>query len=157
VVWAVLFYSPNCGHCHHVITEVLPPLIEKYGHQLSIVGVDVTQPDGQALFLAALQHFNLERSGVPFLVVGDTYLIGSIDIPEKFPGLIEQYLSQGGVDWPAIPGLAETLATAQPTESPTVTPAPVEATPTLEATTSVNSPTLAPSTLTPTPGLLLNG
>lgn len=157
MVRAVLFYSPSCGYCHHVITEVLPPLIEKYGHQLSIVGVDVTQPDGQALFLAALQHFNLERSGLPFLVVGDTYLIGSIDIPEKFPGLIEQYLSQGGVDWPAIPGLAETLATAQPTESPTVTPAPVEATPTLEATTSVNSPTLAPSTLTPTPGLLLNG
>ena len=72
-----LFYSPNCGHCHLVITELLPPLVEQYGEQLSIVGVDVTQPDGQALFLAALQHFNLESGGVPFLVVGDTYLVGS--------------------------------------------------------------------------------
>ncbi|HLE50524.1 MAG TPA: hypothetical protein VI755_00575, partial [Anaerolineales bacterium] len=65
VVHAVLFYSPNCGHCHLVITEVLPPLFEQYGEQLSIVGVDVTQPDGQVLFLAALQHFDLESSGVP--------------------------------------------------------------------------------------------
>jgi len=26
-VRAVLFYSPSCGHCEYVITEVLPPLI----------------------------------------------------------------------------------------------------------------------------------
>ena len=26
VVRAVLFYSPTCGHCEYVITEVLPPL-----------------------------------------------------------------------------------------------------------------------------------
>ena len=50
VVHAVLFYSPSCGHCHLVITETLPPLFEKYGDQLSIVGVDVTQTGGQALF-----------------------------------------------------------------------------------------------------------
>ena len=68
---------------------------------------------GRALFSAALQYFNLETSGVPFLVIGDTYLVGSINIPQQFPGMIEQYLAQGGVDWPAIPGLAETLAAAQ--------------------------------------------
>jgi thiol-disulfide isomerase/thioredoxin len=125
VVHAVLFYSPNCGHCHLVITETLPPLFEQYGEQLFIVGLDVSQPDGQVLFRAALQHFNLESGGVPFLVVGDTYLVGSLDIPEKFPGLIEQYLAQGGVGWPAIPGLAEATASALPTEVAT----PVEATP----------------------------
>lgn len=79
VVHAVLFYSPNCGHCQLVITESLPPLFEQYGEQLYIVGVDVTKPDGQVLFLAALQYFNLESGGVPFLVVGDTYLVGSVD------------------------------------------------------------------------------
>lgn len=119
VVRAVLFYSPNCSHCQQVITEVLPPLFERYGSQLSMVGVDVTQSGGQALFQAALQHFNLESSGVPLLVVGKTYLIGSVDIPEQFPSLIEQYLAQGGVDWPAIPGLAEMLAASQPAALPT--------------------------------------
>ncbi|MBM4426256.1 MAG: vitamin K epoxide reductase, partial [Chloroflexi bacterium] len=46
VVHAVLFYSPSCGHCHYVIEEVFPPLFEKYGDQLQIVGVDVTQTEG---------------------------------------------------------------------------------------------------------------
>jgi uncharacterized membrane protein len=141
VVHAVLFYSPTCGHCHLVITEVLPPLMDQYGEQLSIVGVDVSQPDGQVLFLAALQKFGLESGGVPFLVVGDTYLIGSVDIPDQFPGLIERYLAQGGVDWPAIPGLSDALALSP--ESPPATPSPIP-----EAT---DSPVLA----TPLPDLAL--
>ena len=127
VVHAVLFYSPNCGHCHYVITETFPPLIEKYGDQLQVVGVDVTQPDGQTLFLSALRTFGLEQSGVPFLVVGDRYLIGSLDIPEQFPILIETYLAQGGVDWPDIPGLRETLGIPA-AQTPPTGPEPVAAT-----------------------------
>lgn len=126
VVHAILFYSPNCGHCHYVIEEVFPPLHEKYGEQLRIVGIDVTQPEGQALFLAALQAFSLERSGVPFLVIGDIYLIGSADIPEQFPGLIEKYLAQGGVDYPDIPGLREALGITE-TTAPQPDLAPVSA------------------------------
>ena len=110
VVRAVLFYSPTCPHCEQVINESLPLLIEKYGAQLEIIGIDVTQPQGQTLFLAALQKFNLGQGGVPFLVIGNTYLVGSVDIPKNFPTLIEAHLSQGGVDWPDIPGLREALS-----------------------------------------------
>lgn len=155
VVHAVLFYSPNCGHCQYVITEVLLPLFEQYDDQLYIAGVDISQSGGQALFLSALQYFNPELDGVPFLVVGDIYLVGSVDIPEKFPGLIEQYLAQGGVDWPAIPGLAEALAAPQPTEAPSATPSLIENT-TITAITTT-SPTSVVPTLTSTPGLLLSG
>jgi len=121
VVHAVLFYSPSCGHCHYVITETLPPLFEKYGEQFQIVGVDVTNPDGQTLFLSALQKFGLEGGGVPLLVIGDIYLVGSVDIPEQLPVLIEQHLAQDGVDWPDIPGLKDALS--QPVEAtvPTAT------------------------------------
>jgi uncharacterized membrane protein len=156
VVRAVLFYSPSCGHCQYVITEVLPPLFEQYGDQLYMVGVDVSQPSGRALFLAVLEYFNLESAGVPFLVVGDTYLIGSVDIPEKFPDLIKQYLAQGGQDWPAIPGLAEALATPQPTQALTNTPMPVESTPTLTSASPTASSTAIAPTITPTPGLHLS-
>lgn len=162
VIRAVLFYSPSCGHCHLVITETLPPLFEQYGEHLYMVGVDISQPGGQALFMATLQYFNLESGGVPFLVIGDTYLVGSLDIPEKFPVLIEQYLAQGGVDWPAIPGLAEAMATPQATETPTpqvemtatatVLFTPDTATPTLPVATTPTSPTS-----TPTPGLIVSG
>ena len=127
VVHAVLFYSPACGHCQMVINQTLLPLIDQYGDQLSIVGIDATTSSGSALFSAALQYFNLETSGVPFLVIGDTYLVGSINIPQQFPGMIEDLLAQGGNDWPAIPGLAETLAGAQAaheTEAAAATAAP---------------------------------
>ena len=41
VARAVLFYSPTCPHCHKVMTEDLPPLVERYGDRFVIVGVDV--------------------------------------------------------------------------------------------------------------------
>lgn len=132
VVRAVLFYSPTCGHCHYVITEVLPPLGERYGNQLQLVGVDTTSPSGQILYQAAIERFNIsdERRGVPALIVDSTVLVGSLEIPEQFPVLIEQYMAQGGVDWPDIPGLADALAvsqaqaqsTAEPSAEPTDTP-----------------------------------
>lgn len=108
---AVLFYSPTCGHCEYVITEVLPPLVEQYGDQLKILLVDVTQPQGQQLYQNTIQQFQIsdDRLGVPTLVCGKTVLVGSREIPEQFPAIIETHLAQGGVDWPAIPGLAENL------------------------------------------------
>jgi uncharacterized membrane protein/thiol-disulfide isomerase/thioredoxin len=157
VVHAVLFYSPTCGHCHYVITEVLPPLYTQYGEQLYIVGVDVTQAGGQVLFQSALKYLNLESGGVPMLVVGDHFLVGDIDIPEQFPGLIEQYLAQGGVDWPAILGLAEVLTTPQPTEVPSTTPPVMRTSTPFVAAISTVFPTSVDSTPTPTPGLLLFG
>jgi uncharacterized membrane protein len=144
VVHAVLFYSPACGHCHFVITETLPPLFEKYGDQLQIIGVDVTTPRGQALFQAALQKFNLEAGGVPFLVVGDAYLVGSLDIPEQFPGLIEYYLRLGGVDWPEIPGLTAEITGSAGTAEGETTPSTQ---PTADA--SISQPTAHPVTPEP--------
>jgi uncharacterized membrane protein/thiol-disulfide isomerase/thioredoxin len=145
-VRAVLFYSPTCPHCHLVIQETLLPLLEDYGGQLEIVGIDVTQAAGQALYQAAIERFAIpdDRLGVPTLVVGETVLVGSVEIPEQFPGLIEQLLADGGVDWPDIPGLSDAVATAPPTPSAT----PSEVTPTAALVAASPSPiaTLAPTT-----------
>jgi uncharacterized membrane protein/thiol-disulfide isomerase/thioredoxin len=116
VVRAVLFYSPTCPHCHQVIEEVLLPLLDQYGEQLDLVGIDISTPGGSALFGAAIDQFAIpaDQQGVPMLFVGETVLIGSLDIPAKLPGLIEQYLAAEGADWPAIPGLLSALETAEP-------------------------------------------
>ncbi len=145
VVRAVIFYSPSCAHCHQVITQDLPPLTEKYGDQLQIIGVNVADAGGQALYQAALQRFNVpaERYGVPSLIIADVVLVGSLEIPQQLPGLIEQYLAQGGVEWPDIPGLPEAIAAAE--TAPTVTP---------QAATPDASPSSAPTTeATATPAL----
>jgi uncharacterized membrane protein/thiol-disulfide isomerase/thioredoxin len=161
VVRAVLFYSPSCGHCHYVITEVLPPLMEQYGQQFEIVGVNTADPQGQQMYRATITSFHVaeERRGVPLLIVGDHVLVGSLEIPEQLPGLIEAYLEQGGVDWPAIPGLAEAMAAAAITPTPAATteiaapsPTPVSVSP-APATSAALTPssTPAPPPASPTP------
>jgi uncharacterized membrane protein len=125
VVHAVLFYSPSCGHCHKVIREDLPPLIDKFGNQLVLVNVNVQTEEGGELFVKAIEYFNipLDRAGVPFLVVEDISLMGSVEIPEKFPGIIEAGLIAGGIEWPQIPGLMDHLQTEGLIESEEETPA----------------------------------
>ena len=121
VVRAVLFYSPTCGHCEYVIQNTILPMMEQYGDQLQIIGIDVSQQQGQMFFMSAMKKFNLESAGVPFLVIDDMYLVGSLDIPEKLPGMVETYLAQGGLDWPDIPELNEAIARSE--ESATATAA----------------------------------
>ncbi len=113
VVHAVLFHSPTCAHCVYVMEEVLPPLEQAYGERLQLLKVDVTQDEGWSLFQAAISAFAVppERQGVPMLVLGNNVLVGSGEIPAQLPSLLESYLRAGGVDWPAIPGLAEVLPT----------------------------------------------
>jgi len=111
VVHAVLFYSPTCGYCAQVIEEVLPELDRQFGSQLVIYGVDTQSKQGNELFETFLEFFNIpdDKRAVPTLVVGDQYLIGSNEIPEIFPGIIEEGLNNGGIDWPAIDGLIEAM------------------------------------------------
>ena len=120
-VHAVLFYSPSCPHCHEVMTEVLPPLQTEYGEQLEIMELDTSQAQGQALFQNAVEYYQLEMVGVPTLVVGEHAMVGSIEIPEQFPGLIEEYLNQGGVDWPDLPGMQAIVEDYNPESGTTLT------------------------------------
>ncbi len=144
LVRAVLFFSPTCPHCQLVIEDELPAIFDAYGGQpqlkiipsvpdeerfrylltnsvLQILLIDTYKPDGAALYNSATEAFQIpaERSGVPRLIIGDRVLLGSIEIPMELPGLIEEGIAQGGLDWPEIPGLADLLA---PMIEPTAPP-----------------------------------
>jgi uncharacterized membrane protein len=97
IVRATFFYSPFCGHCHQVMEEVLPPLMEQYGHRLEIEFADVTTADGNELYQSTMAELGVPRSNwvVPILVCGDVMLVGSREIPERFPALIEERLAGG--------------------------------------------------------------
>lgn len=109
IVYAVLFYSPTCSHCAKLEKEVLPTLQKKYGNKLVIVHVNVISAAGSKIYEKALDRFKVpeNRIGVPTLIIGETFLVGTVEIPEKFPGLINAALSKGGLDWPDLPGLHE--------------------------------------------------
>jgi uncharacterized membrane protein len=106
-VRAVLFFSPSCGHCEKVIQDDLPPLQQQYQDRLIIAKVDVSTPGGRQLYQAAIKQLNIpdDRLGVPTMVIGDEVLVGSVEIPTRFPALIESGLAAGGIQWPALTGL----------------------------------------------------
>lgn len=123
VVRAVLFWAETCPHCHVILNETLPPLQEKYGDRLEVLTVEVSDPVGYELWRAAMDAWPVpnEQRGVPMLFIGSQVLVGSYDIPNRLPGLVEQGLAAGGVDYPAIPGLE---ARVQPGATPSPSPRP---------------------------------
>jgi uncharacterized membrane protein len=177
VARAILFYSPSCPHCHKVMTEDLPLLIEEYnshveltylptdtplqpeelppligllGDQLQLIYINTGTPIGSEFYFAAVDHFNIpeNRLGVPALIVGETVLVGSSEIPDQFPGIVEHGLAQDGIDWPEIPGLEEALARMipAPTDEPTPedTPRSTEETATGDPSETVPVPSASP-------------
>jgi uncharacterized membrane protein len=99
-----------------VLQNTLPPLQQQYPQELVVATVNVTEPQGRELYLAMVDAFQLpdERLGVPALVIGDQVLVGSQEIPEQFPGLIQSGLAGGGVAWPNLAGLAQYTQSLEP-------------------------------------------
>lgn len=136
VVRAILFFSPTCPHCHRVIREDLPIIFANFGGepqvyydrtvpvqelafyevtngQVEILLVDVSRVEGWDLFAASDERYGdiLQGShGVPRLVIGDTVLVGSLDIPSNLPRLVAEGLGAGGIDWPDLPGMQQAVA-----------------------------------------------
>ena len=113
VVRAVFFFSPTCGHCELVIQEHLPVIFAQYGGEPTVLFdetlppediafyemtngtfdlllVDVSIEAGADMYTADLERLAApdSRKGVPRIDIADTYLVGSVEIPEQLPGLI---------------------------------------------------------------------
>jgi len=116
VVNTILFWSNGCPHCEEVLTNTLPPLQDKYQAQLTILLVElVTLEDIQGLFsLGSEMGLPKEQVGVPFLLIGDTALVGADDIRNNFAQLVDNYLSAGGLEYPDLPPLNGVLSRGVP-------------------------------------------
>ncbi len=152
IVQAIFFFSPTCPHCHDVINEVLLPMIEAQGESLQIMGIDTTKPDGAQFYQAAIERYQIpsQRRGVPTLIIGEVVLVGSLEIPEQFPGLVEKARADGGIGWPDIPGLERTVPpetkhppSPSPNPAVTATPLPTTTPKSKQSATSTATPTLA--------------
>ena len=134
VVQAVFYFSPSCGHCHYVITEVLPGLFRDNGGEyvttfdqsledeqpsfylmsngrLQLLMVDVTQEAGNAMYVADVEMLGFDQPpGVPLLHIGDDWFVGSGDIPDNLPGIVKAGLADDGIAWPPAPGIDAAIA-----------------------------------------------
>lgn len=141
-VRAVLFHSPACVHCRTVLERDLPPLEARWGARLEVLRVDVTTPTGEALYRDAILSLGIpqDRLGVPTLVVGSEVLVGSGEIPERFPGLVEAGMAGAGVAFPRLRGLDAYTA---PPETPLTREAGAPAAPALGSAASPDGMYLA--------------
>jgi len=134
VVQGVFYFSPSCGHCHYVITEILPGIFAANGGEwvvsydesvlpdepafylmsngrLQLLMVDVSQVDGEAMYLADAEALGFEETpGVPLLHIGNEWYLGSGDIPDNLPGIVETGLAGEGIAWPPAPGIDAVIA-----------------------------------------------
>jgi uncharacterized membrane protein/glutaredoxin len=111
-VTVVMYYSPTCPHCHRIITEVLPPLEERYGDSLEVVLINTSSHDGNRMFWEALEWLAIPEQdrGVPIVVVGSRVLVGGDHVTQRLAKTIEDAFESGGAEPPDLPGLDAVLA-----------------------------------------------
>ena len=121
VVGFFLYYSETCPHCHEVMENYLPTVYDKYGDQVKYEYFNISNDSETYMTMLALAEKmgvpEAQRGYVPSLFIGDQVLVGSGEIPEKLEALIDQYLAQGGVDFPSLEDLPEVVL---PTPEPKV-------------------------------------
>jgi len=110
VVRFFLFHSKTCPHCLDILENYLPGLRDKYGDQIEIRMFEISEsPDNYRFMLSLEKVYGIpeEKAGVPLILIGDRYLIGSQAIRAELESLIDDYLAQGGVDYPSLENLPE--------------------------------------------------
>jgi uncharacterized membrane protein len=137
IVRILLFYSPTCPHCHQVINEDLPPMLSAYGgtpnvytippppeeepygpsvlgmygEMIEILYINTITDLGQTLFREAIVRYEIpgERQAVPTMIISETVLVGSGEIPDQFMELVNLAIEYGGIDWPDLPSLPDAI------------------------------------------------
>ena len=124
IVHAVLFNTPGCHECDLIFRQAIAPAREKYGDKLELQTIDiVTSEDVEYLYKsAAVYNLQVEQVDLPLLIIGDSALVGE-KIINNLPGMIEDYLSAGGVAYPQIPERSG-AQTPQVNSSPAASPSP---------------------------------
>lgn len=110
-VHAVLFWIEGCPSCEKVRQQILPQIQERYGsrfqlHQIEVVSIEDTQrlyQIGQAYGLSK------EQVGVPLLIIGEDILVGAVQIRDRLPIFVDQYLASGGAGFPDLENLSARL------------------------------------------------
>jgi cytochrome c biogenesis protein CcdA/thiol-disulfide isomerase/thioredoxin len=87
------FYGTECPHCHDIM-----PFIENMKKKYPDAHIQVLEvwhnETNEQLYIQANAAAGVTRYGVPEVVAGKTALSGTIEIPAKFEGVIQDYLDR---------------------------------------------------------------
>ncbi|MFH1876125.1 MAG: hypothetical protein ABH865_04485 [Candidatus Omnitrophota bacterium] len=88
-----LFYSPQCKHCVEFKKETLPGFKEKYKNEVVWRELNTLEKkENQALLIAVSGQFKRQGALIPSVLVGNTFLVGAIELREKLDAAIDEAL-----------------------------------------------------------------
>jgi len=124
VVRALFFYSKDCPHCLAIQEEVLPALRNRFGGQLDLRLLEISDPAVYRLLLEMEEAYSVppEQATIPELFVGREVLLGDEAIRQEAEALVQRYLEAGGTEWPP---LYAAYLEAGPGQPATSTPEPI--------------------------------
>ncbi len=93
------FYSEDCEHCQALKNGLFLELLAEHGPQLEITYQEISDPAIFQQMVAFEKAYSVpaELADIPEVFIGDQALIGEEEIRQELPGLIDQFLQQGGV------------------------------------------------------------
>jgi len=95
-----LFYSLTCPHCHEEMDYIENELLLEYGDKLNVYKYEVTRnKDNNKLLNIVKSYFRETKSGVPFTVIGEKYILGFGDtVKNEIEYIIDDYLVEEEVE-----------------------------------------------------------
>jgi len=135
-----------------VSARVVGPLVEQYGDDLVIMGLNVNSPGGSEFYTAAMEELQIpdERRVIPFMLIGEHALVGSEEIGTQLADIVAEGFASGGIGWPQVAGLDTLYADAEATLQARTPAAQTAAAETASAPTPVPGSTSLPMTPLPT-------
>ncbi|HIE28893.1 TPA: DUF1573 domain-containing protein, partial [Candidatus Poribacteria bacterium] len=101
-VCITLFGSEDCDDCVFLKDKLLPQLSQKFGGVLKVKFYSIDDVSNYDLLVALEEQFSDMGNDIPVVFIGKNVLGGLFEVTENLESLIEEYLSKGGCDFPAL-------------------------------------------------------
>jgi len=101
-VCITFFFSEDCEACRYVKGELLPGLSEKFAGFLEVKSYSIDDLDNYDLLVVLEEQFGDLGNDVPIIFIGNDVLGGREEVVGNLENMIEEYLSQGGCNFPKL-------------------------------------------------------
>ncbi|MFO7917099.1 MAG: hypothetical protein R6V13_03350 [Anaerolineae bacterium] len=110
-----IYFSPQCGHCEIVREQVLSPLKEMYGDEISLTFVDVSKAEGLQELENTEQRLGRPNNPLPVIVVEEKIIASEdvFDVEDELTAFLQERLGQ-----PPAPEATSPTTKSTPTTSP---------------------------------------
>jgi glutaredoxin len=101
-VCITIFISEDCDDCAFLKDKLLPQLSQKYPNALKVKAYSIDDVSNYDLLVTLEEQFGDMGNDIPVVFIGGEVLGGPEEVAENLESLVEEYLSQGGCDFPDI-------------------------------------------------------